>query len=162
MERDHLVRSDFPRSHGSEGFDVDSVGAHLAAVAAHVAALEARITALEVERDKLRDQLAEARTHEDGPTGLPEPGPDPLESLPGLDPKEPAEKSSDPLENLSGLDPKEPEPETANEDEVAARLLASKLALEGKSRDTIVMKLAAEHEVSDPGAFVDDVLARLA
>jgi len=30
MEREHLVRSDFPRAHGSEGFDIDSVGAHLA------------------------------------------------------------------------------------------------------------------------------------
>ncbi len=162
MERDRLVRNDFPKAHGSEGFDIDSVGAHLAAVAAHVAALEARITALEVERDKLRDQLEDARAHEDGPSGLPEPGPDPLESLPGLDPKEPVEKASDPLENLSGLDPKEPEPAPADADEVAARLLASKLALEGKSRDTIVMQLAAEHEVSDPGAIVDDVLARLA
>ena len=166
MEREHLVRDDFPKAHGSNGFDVDSVGAHLAAVAAHVAALEARITALEVERDKLREQLAEARTHEEGPTGLPEPGPDPLENLPGLDPNEPPEKSSDPLENLSGLDSKEPEPETdpepaTNEDEVAARLLASKLAMGGTSRDTIVMQVAAAHDVANPAALVDDVIARL-
>jgi len=161
-----MTRNDFPRAHGAEGFDIDSVGAHLAAVAAHVAALEARITALEVERDTLRRQLEEARATEPGPSGLPVPGPDPLENLAGLDPDEPAEKSPDPLENLSGLDPKEPEPEAVpepaqGEDEVAARLLASKLAMGGTSRDTIVMQVAAKHEVANPGALVDDVLAKL-
>jgi hypothetical protein len=156
MERKHLVRDDFPKAHGSEGFDIDSVGAHLAAVAAHVAALEARITALEVERDKLREQLADARSHEEGPSGLPEPGPDPLENLGG-------EQTGAPVESL----PADPEPAeeagaAPGEDEVAARLLASKLAMEGKSRDTIVMQLAAEHDVDDPGALVDDVLSHLA
>jgi hypothetical protein len=156
MERDHLVRNDFPRAHGTEGFDVDSVGAHLAAVAAHVAALEARITALEVEREALRRQLADAREHQDGPSGLPEPGPDPLDTLG-------SEVEKAPVEQL----PADPEPDEAagaapGEDEVAARLLASKLAMEGKGRDTIVMQLAAEHEVDDPGALVDDVLAHLA
>lgn len=155
MEREHLVRDDFPKAHGSEGFDIDSVGAHLAAVAAHVAALEARISALEVERDKLREQLAEARSHEDGPSGLPEPGPDPLENLGN-------EETKAPVEAL----PADPEPDQGagaapGEDEIAARLLASKLAMEGKSRDTIVMQLAAEHEVDDPGGLVDDVLAKL-
>lgn len=150
MEREHLVRDDFPRAHGAEGFDVDSVGAHLAAVAAHVAALEARITALEVERDKLRQQLEEARAHEDGPSGLPEPGPDPLENLPSAPEPEPEPEPA-------------PEPPVAvqGEDEVAARMAASKLALEGKSRDTILMTLAAEYELSDPAALVDDVLAKL-
>jgi|GEM_PF-2014395 len=166
MEREHLVRDDFPKAHGSNGFDVDSVGAHLAAVAAHVVALEARITALEVERDKLREQLAEARAHEEGPGGLPEPGPDPLENLAGLDPEEP-EENPDPLENLAGLDPEEPEDGVApreapaSEDEVAARLLASKLAMGGTSRDTIVMQVAAAHDVANPAALVDDVIARL-
>lgn len=156
MERDHLVRDDFPKAHGSEGFDVDSVGAHLAAVAAHVAALEARITALEVERDTLRRQLADARDHEEDPSGLPDPGPDPLEDLG-------SEVEKAPVEEL----PADPEPDEGagaapGEDEVAARLLASKLAMEGKGRDTIVMQLAAEHEVDDPGALVDDVLSHLA
>ncbi len=156
MEREHLVRNDFPRAHGADGFDIDSVGAHLAAVAAHVAALEARITSLEVEREKLREQLAEAREHEEAPSGLPEPGPDPLEDLG-------SEVEKAPVEQL----PADPEPDedagaAPGEEEVAARLLASKLAMAGKSRDTIVMQLAAEHEVDDPGALVDDVLARLA
>jgi len=155
MEREHLVRNDFPAAHGAAGFDADSVGAHLAAVAAHVAALEARITALEVERDKLRAQLDEAREHEDGPTGLPEPGPDPLSQLGG-------EETAAPVESL----PADPEPDEAagdapGADEVAARLLASRLAMEGKSRETIIMQLAAEHEIPDPGALVDDVLNRL-
>ncbi|MCB0869639.1 MAG: hypothetical protein KDB52_02300 [Solirubrobacterales bacterium] len=127
MEREHLVRNDFPLARGAEGFDVDSVGAHLAAVAAHAAALEARITSLELERDKLREQLRDAREHQSGPTGMP--------------------------------DPKEPE--AADEGEVAARLLASKLAMGGTSRDTIVMQVAATHDVANPAALVDDVLARL-
>lgn len=159
MEREHLVRDDFPKAHGTTGFDIDSVGAHLAAVAAHVAALEARISALEVERDKLREQLAEARSHDEGPTGLPEPGPDPLANLG-------AETDRAPVDDL----PADPQPglesEAAGaapgEDEVAARLLASKLAMGGTSRDTIVMQVAAQHEVANPAALVDDVLARLA
>lgn len=61
----------------------------------------------------------------------------------------------------------EPAPETAapaassSEDEVAARLFATRLAMDGKDRDTIVLQLAAGHEIDDPGALVDDVLARL-
>lgn len=157
MEREQLVRDDFPKAHGAEGFDVDSVGAHLAAVAAHVAALEARITALEVERERLRQQLEEARAHEDGPTGLPEPGPDPLADLGTTGPAGDAGEAGGP-ESESGT----ASPATPDESEVAARLLASRLALEGLSRDTIVMRLAAEHEINDPGAMVDDVLARLA
>ncbi len=155
MEREQLIRDDFPKAHGSSGFDIDSVGAHLAAVAAHVAALEARITALEVERDKLREQLADARAHEEGPSGLPEPGPDPLAKIGG-------EVDEAPVESL----PADPEPDESAgaapaDVEVGARLFVSKLAMEGKSRDTIVMQLAAEHDVDDPGALVDDVLARL-
>lgn len=156
MERDQLIRDDFPEAHGSEGFDVDSVGAHLAAVAAHVAALEARITALEVEREKLRQQLADARAHDEAPSGLPEPGPDPLQNLGSAEIKAPVDSL-----------PADPEPDEAagaapGEDEIAARLLATRLVMEGKSRDTIVMQLAAEHEIADPGALTDDVIARLA
>ncbi len=159
MEREHLTRNDFPRAHGSEGFDVDTVGAHLAAVATHVAALEARIASLEIERDTLRRQLADARATEPGPSGLPVQGPDPLENLPGLDPEEPesepaAKQASDPVAEQG--------PTAApGEDEVAARLLASRLATGGTSRDTIVMQVAAAHEVASPGALVDDVLAKL-
>jgi hypothetical protein len=63
--------------------------------------------------------------------------------------------------------PADPEPDedagaAPGEDEVAARLLASKLAMGGTSRDTIVMQVAAAHEVDNPGALVDDVLAHLA
>jgi len=150
MEREQLIRNDFPRAHGATGFDIDSVGAHLSAVAAHVAALEARITALEVERDKLQEQLAEAREHEEGPSGLPEPGPDPLTGS-----ASPQEESAD-----SAGDQDETGEDSA-EALVAARLLASKLAMEGKERDTIVMQVAAEHDVSDPAELVDEVLARL-
>lgn len=154
MERQHLVRDDFPRAHGSEGFDVDSVGAHLAAVAAHVAALEARITALEIERDTLRRQLMDARAHEEGPSGLPDPGPDPLER---------ATREPVPAEGqVVAPESHEAAGAAPGEDEKAARLLATRLAMEGKSRDTIIMQLAAEHELTDPAALVDDVIARLA
>lgn len=155
MEMEESNRGDFPRAHGAEGFDIDSVGAHLAAVTAHVAALEARITALEVEREKLRQQLADAGAHEDGPTGYPEPGPDPLVK-PGGSGQEVAESP-----------PAVPEPDSdpgavTGAAEVAARMFASKLAMGDASRDTIIMRVAAEHAVEDPGALVDDVLARLA
>jgi cell division septum initiation protein DivIVA len=166
MKREHLVRDDFPSAHGVNGFDADSVGAHLAAVAAHVAALEARITALEVERDTLRTQLADARAHEEGPSGLPEPGPDPLENLPAAPESEP-QRESEPVaepapDPVVGDAPDQDASPVAGGEEVAARLLATKLAMEGKSRDTIVMQLAAEHEIADPGTLVDDVIARLA
>ena len=135
MEREQLVRNDFPKAHGTTGFDMDSVGAHLAAVAAHVAALEARITALEIERDRLRQQLEDAVVTEE-PVESPSAGPRPGESADAG----PADADA----------------------EVAARMLASKLAMGGTNRDTIVMQVAAEHEIDDPGALVDDVLARLA
>lgn len=156
MERKHLVRDDFPRAHGTEGFDVDSIGAHLAAVAAHVAALEARIAALEVERDTLRRQLVETGGHEESPDGLPGPGRGPLDEPGGEDEEAPVRQV-----------PTDPGPgpgdgAESGEEVVAARLLASRLAIEGKSRDTIVMQLAAGHEIEDPGALVDDVLSRLA
>lgn len=159
MEREHLVRDDFPQAHGSNGFDIDSVGAHLAAVAAHVAALEARITALEVERQKLREQLAEARAHEEAPTGLP----DPLDRIPDEESaSEPVEEATAEPDARPAAEPdKESPDETASEDEVAARLLASKLAMGGTNRDTIVMQVAAAHEVANPAALVDDVLAKL-
>ena len=147
MERDQLVRNDFPRAHGVAGFDVDSVGAHLSAVAAHVAALEARIAALEIERDRLQEQLADAREHQEGPSGLP----DPVERAPASSSGEPAG---------SGADRDRPGEDSA-EALVAARLLASKLAMEGKERDSIVMQVAAEHDVADPAELVDEVLARL-
>lgn len=50
---------------------------------------------------------------------------------------------------------------TNSGDQVAARLLASRLAMEGKSREMILMSLAAEHDIADPAVLVDDVLARL-
>lgn len=137
MRSEELVRSDFPS--GTEGFDRESVGAHLAAVAAHVAALEARIAALEVERDTLRRQLAESSPVRDGQAGAdrsftqthpPEVPPAPVHVFPA-------------------------------EDEVAARLAVSKLALEGADRETIRTRLESEYELEDTDALLDDVLERL-
>lgn len=190
MDREQLVRSDFPAAHGANGFDIDSVGAHLAAVAAHVAALEARIVALEVEREALRRQLAAARdeekldlsatsagesvtgeavTFEHDEIAAEEPGagaaiaaaaPD-SPSAEAVASLEPERGNEEPGAVTSG-DPAAPGDGVTSGDEVAARLLATKLAMEGKSRDTIVMQLAAEHDVADPGALVEDILTRLA
>lgn len=138
MKREELVRTDFPS--GPEGFDRDSVGAHLAAVAAHVAALEARIAALEVERDTLRRQLAGRREEPEAP---PPAGPSFTPTHPPQTP--PAQVHVFPAE-----------------DEVNARLTASKLALDGQDRETIRARLEADYRLEDTDALLDDVLERLA
>lgn len=175
MERENLVRDDFPKAHGTEGYDVDSVGAHLAAVAAHVAALEARVVALEVERAALRRELDEVRKPAASPNGEVEVSPtaeavthehDVIASgTPGAGAAVSAAAPDSPsCEAVAAQEPDRgsAEPGAApSEGQVAARLLATKLAMDGKGRDTIVMQLAAEHDVPDPGALVDDVLARL-
>lgn len=137
MRREELVRTDFPS--GADGFDRDSVGAHLAAVAAHVAALEARIAALEVERETLRRQLAA------GPAPAGGHGP----TDPSFTPTHPPETPPAPVHVFP------------TEDEVAARLTASKLALDGADRETIRTRLEAEYRLEDVDGLLDDVLERL-
>lgn len=140
MKRHELIRSDFPS--GSDGFDRDSVGAHLAAVAAHVAALEARIAALEVERDALRRQLTDPDRFAGTTSGQGEPEP-------VFTPTHPPETPPAPVHVF------------ADEDEVAARLAVSKLALEGADRETIRAALESGYELEDTDALLDDVLQRL-
>lgn len=52
MDRDDVVRTDFPES--ESGYDRATVVAHLEAVAAQIAALEARTRALEVQLEAVR------------------------------------------------------------------------------------------------------------
>lgn len=178
MEREKLIRDDFPPAVGGDGFDRESVIAHLAAVAAGIAALESRIAALEVERDAFRRQASA------GGTGEPQTGSHPIPFTP-TGPPAPGVR----VDVLSGdgeraaasfgeVTRRRPEPDSAaptpaaggspsqaegsRNDEVAARLAASALALEGADRETIRRKLDSDYDLSDPEGLVDDVLARLA
>ena len=135
MNRDQISRSDFPSA--AAGYDRPSVDAHLEAVAALAAALEAQVRALEVECEALRRQPAA----ESGPA-----------------PAEPA------IEPASGSDLSAPEHVEPGKqaDEVSARLVATRLALEGVERDRIRERLEQTYDLDDTASLVDDVLERLA
>lgn len=180
MEREKLVRDDFPIAAEGDGFDRSSVIAHLSAVAAHVAALESEIAALEVEREALRRRLGVVSPDEP-PTGS-----HPVPFTRTGPPRAPGARVNVLPENGhragsrfgrvtrrtgEGMETTGPEeirpesPQPAGEpasDEVAARLTASTLALEGADRETIRNRLDSEYELADPEALLDDVLARLA
>ena len=132
MEPNEVVRADFPAA--GDGFEKRSVVAHLEAVAAQLAALEARARALEVELDAVR---GEART---GPNvePTPEPAPDPAADVgtPG-----------------GGVEDDGP-------DSVAARLVATELALDGVERDRIVERIETDYGIPDAAGLVDEVIAR--
>jgi cell division septum initiation protein DivIVA len=117
---------------GSDGYDRPSVDAHLDAVAALTEALEARIRALEVERDAFRLQ-ADA-------------------GVAGSDPE---------VETDAGRRAEEVGRPDRDDDEVSARLVATRLALEGVEREEILRKLEATYNLPDTGALIDDVLARV-
>ena len=132
MEPNEVVRADFPAA--GDGFEKRSVVAHLEAVAAQLAALEARARALEVELDAVR---GEART---GPNvePTPEPAPDP---------------AADAGTTGGGV-------EGGGSDPVAARLVATELALDGVERDRIVERIEADYGIPDAAGLVDEVIAR--
>ena len=144
MNADQIRRSDFPAD--GTGYDRASVDAHLAAVAAWVAALEAQIASLGVERNALRRAVPDP-AHE--PLPLP---PEPVVPEPTPEPAAPGP---------TAIEPEGPG-ETRSEDEVSARLVATRLALEGVDREEIVARLAEDYEIEEADALVDDVLARLA
>lgn len=182
MERDELIRSDFPLAHGETGFDRASVTAHLTAVAAEVAALESRIAALEVERGALRHRLEQVDPEEPpiGSQAAPftRTAPPPasaarLSVFPGDGHRAAAgfghsarraagRSPEDAPPSGEGTGPAAGKPETAGGDEVAARLAASTLALEGADREAIRRKLDSDFQLSDPEGLLEDVLARLA
>lgn len=181
MEREKLIRDDFPVAPEGDGFDRASVTAHLSAVAAHVAALESEINALEVERDALRRRLG-AISPDEPPTGShpvpftrtgPPRGPGArVNVLPenghragsrfGRVTRRAANGPEAPGADAPPTEPPRQAGKPSGNDEVAARLTASTLALEGADRETIRQRLAAEYELADPDGLLDDVLARLA
>lgn len=180
MEREKLIRDDFPVSPEGDGFDRASVTAHLSAVAAHVAALESEITALEVEREALRRRLG-AISPDEPPTGShpvpftrtgPPRGPGArVDVLPENGHRAGSRfgkvtRRSRAGRNRPRAEEAEPESQQAEapsgNDEVAARLTASTLALEGADRETIRQRLDSEYRLADPDGLLDDVLARLA
>ena len=147
MNREQISRSDFPPSEA--GYDRPSVDAHLEAVAALTAALEAQVKALEVERDALRRQLgggaADAKQAADADDAAADPDPAPIE----------------PDARVESATPEPAEP-ARPDDEVSARLVATRLALEGVEREQIREKLEANYDLEDTDSLVDDVLERLA
>lgn len=146
MNREQITRDDFPAA--GDGYDRPSVDAHLAAVAAWTAALEAQISSLEVERSALRRRPEDARQ-----TGTE------VDAGGAVEPEAPPPVGVQPV-------PTRPEgavgPGVRADDEVSARLVATRLALEGSERDEIVARLTDSYELDDPVVLVEDVLARLA
>jgi len=143
--RDQIVRSDFPSA--GDGYDRPSVDAHLEAVAALTAALEAQIKALEVECDALRRQNEQSVTRA-RQASVVAPDPEPaLETEPETEPEMP---------EAGPVEPAQPD------DEVSARLVATRLALEGVEREQIREKLEATYDLDDADSLIDDVLERLA
>jgi len=154
MKRDQVTRDDFPEA--QSGYDRASVDAHLEAVAAWTAALEAQIAALEVERDALRSRLADAGERDATVQVAESPSPEtPF-------PAEPASTEAAAEETDLPDDVEVESAPASGDDEVSARLLATRLVLEGSDREEIVSRLAGAYELDDPEALVDDVVARLA
>ena len=138
MNHDQVVRDDFPT--GDDGYDRASVDAHLAAVAAAMNALEVQISGFEIERDALRRQAA-ATSHQAD-----------VEVISNRAAAEsPAPYETAEHEIAAG---------TENKGEVSARLIATKLALDGEDRDTIRQRLDT-YELPDTDALLDDVLKKV-
>ncbi len=134
-----MKRNDFPIADG--GYDRASVDAHLAAVAAQLTALEARIASYEVEREALRRQTADASPAE-------------VEVI--------SEAATPPAGNRVPEAKVEPQPPSSPaEDEVSARLIATKMTLDGADRETIRLRLADGYDVDDLDALLDDVIERV-
>lgn len=145
MKREQITRDDFPSS--DAGYDRASVDAHLEAVAALATALEAQVKALEIERGALLRQIESA-------------------------PVEPSDASSSQTVAASGPSAAETEsPKPApvspgdgaahSDEEVSARLVATRLVLDGASKERIREKLAETFDLEDADSLIDDVLRRL-
>jgi hypothetical protein len=118
----------------------------------------------EVEAKRIRDEAeAEARERIDrarralselaGETPAPEPDPEPA---PQPQPTPAPEPAPDPAPQ-----PQEhPTPGGVNGDDAAARLVAMKLAVDGKGREAIEAELTERFGPGDRSALLDDVLAR--
>jgi hypothetical protein len=166
VKREQIIKDDFPSA--GDGYDRTSVDAHLSAVAAWTAALEAQINALEVERDALRDRLqgAEEQTPPRAESArAAEPEPEPVEQESGSrEPTTEPEEKAPPEPPVVQAPRSEAAPGGADfgGDVVSARLVATRLALEGSEHDEIVARISDAYELDDPESLVEDVLARLA
>jgi hypothetical protein len=108
--------------------------------------------------DELRGRLegeapapaAESPPTEPAPEPEPEPAPEPPPETPGA-PEAPVSVPAQQAEQAAG-----------NGDDAAARLLAMKLALDGRSRDQIEAELTEKLGAGDRSALLDDVLSRTA
>jgi len=104
-----------------------------------------------------------ATVPEPEPEPVPEPTPDPVPN-PVPTPEPVPEPSPEPVPEPAPP-PDEATPPTAKEsggkstDAAGARLVAMNMALDGASRDEIAARLAADYELDDAEAIVDDVLA---
>jgi DivIVA domain-containing protein len=150
VDSEHVKRNDFPVS--PEGYDRASVDAHLAAVAAQLTALEARIASYEVEREALRRQAVDASPAEveviseaaTPPAGNRVPEPEAVTPAP-----------------VTKGEPQPRPPSSPAEDEVSARLIATKMTLDGVDRETIRLRLADGYDLEDLDALLDDVIERV-
>lgn len=140
MEREEITRSDFPTTR--EGYDRRSVDAHLEAVAAHVDALTARIGALGIEMETLRATGSSIPSGVEG--SLVVSGGSGRQEVEGRPPA----ATGPPNPNLS-------------DDPVSARLVVSKMHLDGTGRDEIIERLGATHRLEDPERLVDEVIEGL-
>lgn len=164
MNRDQVTRQDFPLE--KPGYDRASVDAHLVAVDALIAAAEAEVAALKVERDALR---------------RPAPAGDPPDVAPGnaslprteSSPRATAETGAaeapvapEPASDSGGAPGAVPEaapgrPAAGNDDEVSARLVATKLAMDGADREAIRERLESDYDLGDTDGLIDDLFERL-
>ncbi len=118
-------------------FPAEQDGYDRASVDAHLVAVEALIAAAEAEVAALRvegDALRRASPAEESG------------SLPRTEPSAATDS---------------PEPAGANDDEVSARLVATKLAMDGADRDAIRERLQRDYELDDTDGLIDDLFERL-
>ena len=159
MNSDQVKRNDFPAA--TDGYDRSSVDAHLAAVAAQLTALEARIASFEVERDALRRQTAaqaEPAEVEVISEAATPPGGNPLPAGPAA--SEARTVTEESAASGPGVATPQP-PASPAEDEVSARLIATKMTLDGADRETIRLRLADGYDLEDLDALLDDVIERV-
>lgn len=109
-----------------------------------------------------------ATVPEPGPAREPEPQPPPTP-----EPEPPPTPEPRPPEVPEPSPPRDDRPSTEDlveqlrgggsrtADEAGARLVAMKLALDGKSREEVERHLSEQYELEDPGRILDDVYARV-
>jgi hypothetical protein len=119
--------------------------------------------------DELGGSLAaavEAATPKDPAMEEPEPEPEPQpEPAPEPEPEQPAESPGAPEAPVTPPAPERPTVEetapSGNGDDAAVRLVAMKLAVDGKDRVEIEAELTAKFGAADRSALLDDVLSRV-